>query len=252
MKPTIETVDRQELESIVKHARAALSAEEYARLKAALDTLVYLLQLVENKSTTIARLRQMLFGAATEKTAKVFADLDAALKPKPEPEPDAPAGEPEPKPPRKGHGRNGAQDYPGATKIKVELASLKAGERCPECLKGKLYPVAPPGMLVRVVGQAPLGATVYELEKLRCNLCLQVFTAEPPAGVGSEKYDAGAASMVALLKYGSGLPFNRLQGLQQSLGVPLPASTQWEIVCDQRRLARSVGVSPTGVRVGAP
>jgi transposase len=227
MKPAIETVDRQELESIVEHARAALSAEEYARLKAALDTLVYLLQLVENKSTTIARLRQMLFGAATEKTAKVLADIDAALT---KPEPEAPAGEPEPKPPRQGHGRNGAQDYPGATKIKVELSSLKASERCPECHKGKLYPVAPPGMLVRVVGQAPLGATVYELEKLRCNLCLQVFTAEPPAGVGSEKYDAGAASMVALLKYGSGLPFNRLQGLQQSLGVPLPASTQWAIV----------------------
>ena len=157
------------------------------------------MQLVENKSTTIARLRQMLFGAGTEKTAKVLAAFDAALKP----EAEAPAGEPDPKPPRKGHGRNGAQDYPGATKIKVELASLKAGERCPECHKGKLYTVAPPGMLVRVVGQAPLGATVYELEKLRCNLCLQVFTAEPPAGVGSEKYDAGAASMVALLKYGS-------------------------------------------------
>ena len=226
MKPTIETVDRQELESIVEHARAALSAEEYARLKAALDTLVYLMQLVENKSTTIARLRQMLFGAGSEKTDKVLAAIDAALKPKPE----APAGEPDPKPPAKGHGRNGAQDYPGATRIKVEHPSLKAGERCPECHKGKLYAVTPPGMLVRVVGQAPLGATVYELEKLRCNLCLQLFTAEPPAGVGPEKYDAGAASMVALLKYGSGLPFHRLQGLQHSLGVPLPASTQWEMV----------------------
>jgi len=36
--------------------------------------------------------------------------------------------------------------------------------------------------------------------------------------------------MVALLKYGSGLPFNRLEKLQESLGVPLPASTQWEMV----------------------
>ena len=36
--------------------------------------------------------------------------------------------------------------------------------------------------------------------------------------------------MVALLKYGSGLPFNRLEGLQESLGVPLAASTQWDIV----------------------
>jgi hypothetical protein len=36
--------------------------------------------------------------------------------------------------------------------------------------------------------------------------------------------------MIALLKYGSGLPFNRLEGLQGNLGIPLPASTQWDIV----------------------
>ncbi len=69
MKPTIEAVDQQELETILEHARAALSAEEYTRLKAAFDTLVYLTQLVENKRTTIARLRQILFGASTQKTA---------------------------------------------------------------------------------------------------------------------------------------------------------------------------------------
>jgi hypothetical protein len=36
--------------------------------------------------------------------------------------------------------------------------------------------------------------------------------------------------MIGLLKYGSGLPFNRLDGLQGDLGVPLPASTQWDVV----------------------
>ncbi len=36
--------------------------------------------------------------------------------------------------------------------------------------------------------------------------------------------------MIALLKYGSGLPFNRLERLQGSLGIPLPAATQWQIV----------------------
>jgi Transposase IS66 family len=52
-------------------------------------------------------------------------------------------------------------------------------------------------VLVRLVGQAPITGTVYELEKLRCNLCLEVFTAEAPAGVGEEKYDATSASMMA-------------------------------------------------------
>jgi hypothetical protein len=36
--------------------------------------------------------------------------------------------------------------------------------------------------------------------------------------------------MIALLRYGSGLPFNRLKQLQESFGIPLAASNQWEIV----------------------
>jgi hypothetical protein len=80
------------------------------------------------------------------------------------------------------------------------------------------------------VGQAPIAATVYELERLRCNLCGEIFEAAAPASVGEKKYDETAAAMIALLKYGSGVPFYRLEGLEASLGIPLPASTQWEIV----------------------
>lgn len=113
--------------------------------------------------------------------------------------------------------------------MSVAHPALKAGELCPECRRGKLHE-REPGVLVRVKGQAPLGATIYELQKLRCNLCLELFNTPPPEGVGPEKYDAGAASMIALLKYGSGVPFYRLEGLQESLGIVLPASTQWDIV----------------------
>jgi len=48
--------------------------------------------------------------------------------------------------------------------------------------------------------------------------------------VGPEKYDESAAAMIAQLKYGSGLPFYRLSKLESNLGIPLPPSTQWEIV----------------------
>jgi len=65
---------------------------------------------------------------------------------------------------------------------------------------------------------------------LRCNLCGEIFTAKAPEKIGDEKYDETAGTMIALLKYGSGFPFNRLEGLQGSLGIPLPASTQWDIV----------------------
>src|SRR4029077_11260357 len=95
--------------------------------------------------------------------------------------------------------------------------------------EGIVYEKAP-GVIVRIMGQPPLAATIYQLQKLRCHLCGQVFTAPAPTEAGSRKYDATAGSMIGLLKYGSGLPFNRLDGLQGHLGIPLPASTQWDIV----------------------
>ena len=142
--------------------------------------------------------------------------------------------------PGKGHGRNGADAYTGAEKIEVPHESLQPGDPCPKCEEGTVYETGRPGVLVRLVGQAPVEAKVYYLQKLRCNLCGAVFTAEPPEGVGAEKYDATVGSMIALLKYGSGMPFNREEKLQGSLGIPLPASTQWDIVEAQAERAEPV------------
>ena len=36
--------------------------------------------------------------------------------------------------------------------------------------------------------------------------------------------------MIALLKYGTGMPFNRMERLEGQLGIPLPAATQWELM----------------------
>jgi transposase IS66 family protein len=88
------------------------------------------------------------------------------------------------------------------------------------------------------MGQAPLEATVYELKRRRCNLCGDVFEAEAREGVGEKKYDETAAAMIGLLRYGSGVPFYRLEGLEAGLGIPLPASTQWEIVAETAELIR--------------
>lgn len=46
----------------------------------------------------------------------------------------------------------------------------------------------------------------------------------------AEKYDASADVAIVLAKYAAGLPFHRLARLQQSFGVPLPESVQWERV----------------------
>jgi hypothetical protein len=229
-KKAIPRIDvrMEELEKVLERARKEpLDEEGYAKLKASLETLGYLVQLVENKDTTIHRLRQMLFGASTEKTSEVLPTNGAARQAE---NPTANRKLPAEKASHKGHGRNGAEAYSGAEKVRIAHESLKPGDRCPHCQKGKVYHQPQPGVLMRVVGQAALKATVYELEKLRCNLCSDVYTAKTPEGVGAEKYDETSASMIALLKYGSGLPFHRLERLQGNLGIPLPAATQWEIV----------------------
>jgi len=222
-------LNMEELETLLERAKASpLSEQDYNKLKAAVKTLGYLTQLLEDRKTTIDRLRQILFGASTEKTRKVLKP-DQTPQTKTAPSLAEPDSEESSKK-NKGHGRNRAEAYRGATRIEVRHNSLKSGDRCPECKKGKVYDSTKPGLLVRIVGQAPLAATVYELEKLRCNLCGEVFTADAPQGVGQQKYDASSGSMIAILKYGSGFPFYRLEGLEGSLGIPLPASTQWEIV----------------------
>ena len=179
----------------------------------------------QEKSYAILRLLNRFFGRRTEKAREVLKrcspeqDLPASLKTQGESSRESP----------KGHGRNGASAYEGAQKVCVPHSCYKAGDRCPLCPKGKLYPFGEPGVEVRIVGRAPLDATVYELEKLRCNLCGKVFTAPVPEEAGEDKYDETAGAMVTLLRYGSGLPFNRLEKLQDSLGLPLAASTQWEM-----------------------
>ena len=130
---------------------------------------------------------------------------------------------------RPGHGRYGADDYSGADQVDIKHPTLSPGDACPECVQGTVYEKTP-SAIVRIVGQAPLGATVYRMQRLRCHLCGKSFTAPTPKDAGDKKYDVTAASMIGLLKYGSGLPFNRLERLQRSCEIPLAASTQWEIV----------------------
>jgi transposase len=199
-RPRID-VNLEELDRVLDQAREApLSESDHDKLKSALHALAGML----------AKPR------STEKTHTVL---------------EQPVESPgEKTDPAKGHGRNGATAYTGAKKVAVPHPALHSGDVCPGCEKGKVYPQKEPRTLVRIVGQAPLAATVYELDRLRCNLCGEVFTAPEPEGISSEKYDETTAAMIALLKYGSGMPFYRLEKLEDLLGIPLPASTQWEIV----------------------
>ena len=200
-------VNLGELDQLLDQAREApLSEPDCHKIKTTLHTLVAILTARRSTEKTSAVVNPGQNGAATAEPAT------------------------SPEKPANGHGRTPASAYSGATKVAVPHPDLKHGDACPECPKGKVYAQKEPRALVRVVGQAPLAATVYELEQLRCNACGQMFTAPEPAGVGPEKYDETAAAMLAQLKYGSGAPFQRIEHLEQRLGVPLPVATQWEIV----------------------
>ena len=202
MKRPRMDVNLEELDQIIERGtHAPLSESEGQKLKGALHALAGMLPQPRS----------------TEKTSAVL----------PQPETPAPENDAEP---ARGHGRNGAESYTGAKKVAVPHPTLHTGDACPGCERGKVYPQKEPRILVRVIGQAPLQATVYELDRLRCNLCGEVFTAPEPEHVGAEKYDETTGVMIALLKYGSGMPFYRLEKLEHLLGIPLPASTQWEIV----------------------
>ncbi len=234
-KSAVQAIDLKELQKIIEQAGSKpLSEADRAKLSETVNSLAWLQQQLAQKNVSIARLRSLFGLQPTEKTDAVLgrksADPSTTDDGKGD---DGGKGAEKPKKKRKGHGRNSAADYKGAQRVEVPHDSLKSGDPCPECptnKRGKVYTLPQPSTLVRVTGQAPLQATVYELERLRCNLCGEVFTAGAPPGIGNKKYDAKAASMIGLLKYGSGMPFNRLQQLQGNLGIPLPAATQWDIV----------------------
>ena len=86
MPPTLPRIDlrMEDLERLVDRTRhTPLTADEHATLKAAIDTLGYLAHLVEQKGTTLDGLRQLLFGATTEKTRDVLARAGVDTPPAP-------------------------------------------------------------------------------------------------------------------------------------------------------------------------
>jgi transposase len=110
---------------------------------------------------------------------------------------------------------------------------MLTGAACPCCHCGKLYELREPARWLRIVGQAPLAAICWDCQRLRCSTCGHVYTARAPDEAQGEKYAETAAGMLALLRYGTGMPFYRLDHLQRDLETPVPSSTQWDVL-DQR------------------
>src|SRR5712691_7290087 len=112
-------VHMDDLRRLVERTRQTpLTDDEYTTLKAAIETLGYVADLLEQKGTTVASLRHLLFGATTESAHAVLAQAgvadatngEASGGDAPSAERDRYAG---------GHGRHRAAAYVGAQRIVV-------------------------------------------------------------------------------------------------------------------------------------
>jgi transposase len=213
-EPERVSMTAAEMDRLLVQMRAQLSPALYEKASLIFKTFQWLMGLIEKKKTTMRRLQRLIFGSQTEKTGAVF-----KKGPKPSSE----------RQPAPGHGRNGAGEYPGAGSLPVPHPRLKSGDECPACEKGKLYET-PPSRIVRISAQPLFPATIYQLGRLRCNLCGKVFTAPAPPEALGGKYDREVGLMLGLMRYGGGLPHYRMEKMQKDFGVPLPAATQWELI----------------------
>jgi transposase len=125
----------------------------------------------------------------------------------------------------KGHGGRGYKDFENRIEIHHPHPELKPADPCPDddC-DGKVYPLANPGVYVRVKASEPISVTVHLTEKFRCNLCGQIFEICPLEVANGKKYDESLLAHIIMQKCYFGVAQNRTS----SYG-PLAPSTLSEL-----------------------
>ena len=243
-KISFQDLEAAKLEALLLKIQPLLEPADFHLLEQVVSTSLLVLEWIQKKNMSLRRLRRMIFAPKTESSRNVLPkdkekekDKDQAAVPNGQSSGSADAQPPPEK--RKGHGRNGALDYPGAERVAVPHESFKAGDPCPVC-PGRLYDTRQPTLCTRVVAQPIFWATLYELMKLRCSLCGKVFTAKAPPEAGTTKYSEKVPSMLGILRYSNGMPLTRIESLQLALGVPLPAGTQWGLLWEAAPLLMPV------------
>jgi hypothetical protein len=223
-EPSRIDMSEGELSQLIAEIKASsLKDKSKDIIVSVLLSFLWLNQQLDRKTLSIKKLLRIFFGRKTEKSPKKNdndpKDGGSGTKPE-EPKP--------PKPKPKGHGKNGQAKFENAERVTVAHPTLSSQDSCPSCGVGKLYQFGFAAVL-RLFGQAPLIAKVYELEQLRCANCQELITAPLPEEAGANRHHPTANAMVACLNYGTGVPFYRLESLQKQLGTPLADSTQFDM-----------------------
>lgn len=234
----------QECGPRLERIRADLDPRDAAWIQEVAQVLPQLVAALEEKNLTLRKLQRRFFGKTSEKTKDVCPESEGGASTSQseveqtlaEEGPDNKLPEdnpPEPKDAKKknkapGHGRRGVDAYTGANWVRVPHPDLQPGCRCPGCQKGQLYDTHRPQKALHLKAAPPISATVHEKQTLRCNGCGKTYAAPTPPQASTQTYDPSVGVMGGILRFGSGMPFYRLEALQESFGVPLPASIQWE------------------------
>ena len=247
-------IDKQELDALsARIAERRLEEEDWQRLHRYLVLLSKLTNVLESGRVRMRKLTRILFGKRTEKDRAGGGQTgkdDNSTRPgspaaggqidRPGSEaagsegPTEPArtdSEPEKQRQAKGHGRHPASAYQNAREIVCPVCLNHVGDRCSACGKGTLRK-QDEEIVIRIKSSAPVTAEKYRIEKLRCDACGWILKGKLPDEAGEEKYHASAKVSVVMMKYGSGLPFFRLETQQAYQQIPLPAATQWELAED--------------------
>jgi len=233
-----DSTNPSEIEALIARLEEGQLGEADRRLiSRLLRLLLTLIRVVEQKNTSISRLKRLLFGPGTDQrtvaapaTASNTSSDDAPPAAGEPSEPATPEARPaEARARRRGHGRLSAAAYTGARRVMCADPEMAAGDECPHAsCRGHLYDTKAPAVFIRLEGRPIISATRFEQQVLRCSACAERFTAPLPEGVEAQKYDPTADVSIALYKYGAALPFYRQARLQAMCGVPLSESVQYE------------------------
>ena len=240
-KTAVINIEPEILEELIDKVQKALPEKDAELIIRIILTLKFICEQLERKNVQIKRLLKRIFGIKTEKTKKIIknnngsgdntsedndlsmnnnqkdlstdskdSDTDSSKNQKKEEEEEKNEDENS----KKGHGRNGIDKYTSANVIEVPHQSLKKGDPCLLCPKGKVYPVEP-GVFTFIKGNPPVNATIYRTEKFRCNLCGAIFEAKLPDYLPQETkarkyYDETSKTILIMLRYGYGLPLYRM------------------------------------------
>jgi transposase len=254
MKPTSEflNINAEEFEALIERVNhSSLLETDRTLLVTVLRTFLFIQGMLEQKKVALSKLRELIFGKKTERSSPPKKPSKAPPT-SPEPQnsnlplaPSSSDSQPTPQaentseeekeldqlhPPQSpgpddssGHGRRGSDSWESAIPIHHCHTCLQAGQVCPNCKKGKLYLYKKPAVLARIVGAAPLSIETHYCERLRCNLCGDLFTAPLPLEIQMTPVATAEANVIAAItKYQAATPFYRFATVLKGYGTPLP------------------------------